>query len=196
MQDEIPLQENMMEIKLIFNEKEYNVLYTLGTTPKEVALEFCSRKGSELGFSMETIPKCITPVEREITSRFGETLGTSSNDIKTEEPIVEQELESTTTKEKNIDAIDLVLEINGINYVFQYPTNLDTTVAAKSLAEEFCNRKAYDLNIPGLADDNDDEYNNDLIKEYCYDPLVDALHYELNKEQNKQEKTEEKTEEF
>lgn len=43
------------------------------------------------------------------------------------------------------------------------------------------NRKAFDLNIQGLAMDNDDEYNRQLIKASCYDPLVDAILNELEK---------------
>ena len=190
----------MFKVKLIFNDKEFDILYSLGTKPKELALEFCSKKGAELGFTIETISQCIVPIEREITTQFGETLGVTNNNINEqinqqtieqdfEQPLegnFEQNIEENNSNNNGIEATDLVLDINGVNYVFQYPTNLDKTIAAKSLAEEFCNRKAYDLNIPGLAADNDDEYNMKLIKESCYDPLVDALFFELEKyEHNK-----------
>lgn len=67
----------------------------------------------------------------------------------------------------------LPLEINGITYVFEYHTALDTSFTAKRLATEFCTAKgaAVGIFIVGAPDS--------VIHETCVAPITKAIKVEL-----------------
>ena len=74
----------------------------------------------------------------------------------------------------NIFYYQVTMNINEINYIFQYPADLDSTSAAQAMSEQFCKENAVDVGIDLKSTSEDD-----LIK-ICIVPLTAGLLKEMN----------------
>lgn len=72
------------------------------------------------------------------------------------------------------------MEINGVSYVFQFPTDLTLMAASHKLAKEFCDSKQNLLGLP-LKHPPDDPANSLIIENMCAIPLSQALAGEAGK---------------
>ena len=149
------------------NDQEYTFVYKMGvTSANELATKFCKEKGSDLGFTSETLGKCIEPLMGEISKVLSKDFTTNSN------------LGDISQEEFNDEGIrQIPLEINGVTYIFEYHDNMDILYASSQLASEFCSTKGVEIGIVPLLENGSVDSGGAL--EQCVDPLRKALHSEI-----------------
>ena len=68
------------------------------------------------------------------------------------------------------------MNINDINYVFQYPGDLDRDLAADQMSDQFCRQRAIDVGIDLAV------ATEEYLIETCTKPLAAGLLVEMSKE--------------
>ena len=66
------------------------------------------------------------------------------------------------------------MNINEMNYIFQYPPTLDSPSAAQAMSEQFCKENSFDVGID-LKSTTEEE-----LFEICIAPLTAGLLKEMN----------------
>ena len=69
------------------------------------------------------------------------------------------------------------LEVNGVNYIFEFHQEMDADSAAVQLASEFCSTKGIEIGITPLLEDGG--VDADGAVEKCVNPLREAIRTEI-----------------
>jgi len=109
------------------------------------------------------------------TTTTTKTTETTTTMGETAEAEAEVEVEVETSQDPVIDSKSIVLEVNGINFVFEYPTSLSIEDAAPRLASAFCHEKVDVLGIAGYSPSNSKEVNDAIIAKECVPPVRASL---------------------
>jgi hypothetical protein len=145
-------------INLLINDKDFAIDYNKDDASYNIAIAFCSREGSKLGFDISNFEQCTTPLlsafnERDRKGKKGRLSKinlsmkpTPSKDRLTQKKNSEDAVEKSAAASSSSvpmvpKSLKLPLEINGITYVFEYIPSADSVVrrdAADKLASAFC----------------------------------------------------------
>lgn len=189
----IPLIVNGVEF--IFNFKPDRV------SVANVAMEFCYTHGSEM-FNIDVhssndddINECISSVAQVITQKIEKLELIKRSDIifnprgMQNEPIAATSDGDAHTITVNSDSDEplleevqedeqrqIILEINSINYVFEFLKAVDIRDVATQLAEEFCYQKGHVLKLPGYEPEaGATDANLKILTRGCITPIALGL---------------------
>lgn len=194
-----------MTVSLVINGVEYSFSFSPSLHgPSDLAAEFCRTKGREFltdfGSCSKVVADAITTkieksskksdiifdtkplynVKMPTSTAFTQSQKTDNNQSTTTvegAPKAKSEAEIAPNGAANpeVESKTIVLEVNGINFVFEYPTSLSINDAAPKLAQAFCNEKADSLGIAGYSATNSKETNDAIIEKVCVPPLITSL---------------------
>lgn len=157
------------------NDREYTFVYKRGvSTAVDLAKKFCVEHGEDLGFTDETLGSCVEPLMSEIAKALAEDGGGSGGGGVG----MTREGASGQQQQYDKDGIrQIPLEVNGVNYIFEFHQEMDADSAAVQLASEFCSTKGIEIGITPLLEDGG--VDADGAVEKCVNPLREAIRTEI-----------------
>ena len=160
------------------NDREYTFVYKRGvSTAADLAKKFCVEHGEELGFTEETLGSCVQPLMTEISKALIED-GGSSGGRSGARSEGETMIGGNQQQEYDKEGIrQIPLEVNGVNYLFEFHEAMDADSAAVQLASEFCSTKGIEIGITPLLEDGG--VDADGAVEKCLNPLRTAIRTEI-----------------
>jgi hypothetical protein len=125
------------------------------------------RQPKQLFFSMPLLKSPSDPSQQRFSNH---NHAHSSNDTNYKEPLHE-----------------IVLQINSVNYIFEYYLSHDITYASEELANSFCVAKGKELIVTYLQEKSfsKEQDVNIALYEKCYVPLQNALMIRITEENQK-----------
>jgi len=142
-------------------------------TPESMATQYCEQEHKIDKNDADAMQRCVEPVSKALADRLER-----ANEVGDEE-----------------ESRRLILEVNGVEYHFEYHRDMDSSYAAARLAFDFCTSKGEELGF-GQADidealaeeaaaanidtrDSEEEKLGGVLREACIIPMANRLQDEI-----------------
>jgi hypothetical protein len=102
---------------------------------------------------------------------------------------LQQQSQDTNENPPHLSSNRIFLDVNGVQYGFDYRKTADPELSSKELAHKFCSWKGVELVQPYLIAHNivDDLQINKVLEEKCFLPLQNAILHKIREEETKTE---------